>query len=157
MADGVTVTVRNKDKLLAKLTKLAPASFAALTDANRQTADEMVDLARGYAPVRTGHLRDSILATGPGDTPPAYSQGAGHKPVPAGSFMVSAGNTKVRYAHLVEYGTAPHKNAGEFAGTENPGSKRQPFFWPAYRVIRKKMRSRATRAINKAVKAVASG
>jgi HK97 gp10 family phage protein len=154
MADGVSMKVRNKDKLLEKLGALAPATFEALADANHQTADEMVELARSMAPVRSGKLRDSIVATGPGGTPPAYSQGGGGT-VPEGAYAVSAGNTRVRYAHLVEYGTAPHENAGLFAGTMNPGAKRQPFFWPAYRLIRRKMRSRATRAISKAVKQVA--
>jgi HK97 gp10 family phage protein len=156
MADGVTTTVRRKDALLKKLGALAPAVFDAVKDANRQTADEMVDLAQGFAPVRTGALRDSIVATGPGGTPPAYSQGGGAGVVPEGSYAVSAGNKKVRYAHLVEYGTKPHTNEGEFKGTQNPGAKRQPFFWPAYRLVRKQMRSRAVRSINKAVKDVAS-
>jgi hypothetical protein len=72
--------------------------------------------------------------------------------VPEGAFAVSAGNGKVRYAHLVEYGTKPHVNQGRFPGTQNPGARRQPFFWPAYRIVRKKMRARA----NKALKAAAS-
>jgi HK97 gp10 family phage protein len=154
MPDGAKITVRNKDRLAAKLARLAPATFTALAEANRQTADEMVDLARNFVPVHTGALRDSIVATGPGGTPPAYSQGGGHGEVPQGSYAVSAGNSKVRYAHMVEYGTKPHENAGEFPGTANPGAHRQPFFWPAYRVIRKKMRNRARAALRKAVKAV---
>jgi HK97 gp10 family phage protein len=154
-ADGVTITVRRKDALLKKLGNLAPAVFQAVADANHQTADEMVDLARGFAPVKTGRLRDSIVATGPGETTPAYSQGGGSGAVPEGSYAVSAGNTKVRYAHLVEFGTAPHINAGKFKGSHNPGTRPRPFFWPAYRLVRKKMRSRAVRSINKSVKAVA--
>lgn len=155
MSDGVTVKVRRKDELLKKLGRLAPAAFEAVKDANRQSAEEMVDLARSFAPVRTGALRESIVATGPGETPPSYSQGGGAGQVPAGSFAVSAGNSKVRYAHLVEYGTSAHDNGGRFKGTANPGSKRQPFFWPAYRLTRKKTRSRATRALNNSVKEVA--
>lgn len=154
MAD-VTVKWRRKDALLKKLGKLAPATFAALADANRQTADEMVDTARALVPKRTGRLAASIVATGPGGTPPAYSQGGGHQAVPEGSYIVSAGNSKTRYAHLVEYGTAAHDNAGKFKGTHNPGTKARPFFWPAYRLIRRKMRSRATRAIRKATDQVA--
>lgn len=153
---SVKVTVRNKDKLLRKLGQLAPATQKNLAEANRQTADEMVALARNFAPSRTGALRESIVATPPGGTPPAHSQGAGAGVVPEGAYAVSAGNSKVRYARLVEYGTSPHDNEGRFKGTQNPGARRQPFFWTAYRLIRKKMRSRASRSINKAVKEVAA-
>jgi hypothetical protein len=152
MPDGVTVTVRNKDKLFAKLKRLAPAAEKELVAANGKAAEAMVGYARDFAPVHTGALRDSIVATPPGGTPPSYSQG--NRVVPDGSWMVTAGNTNVRYAHLIEFGTAPHTNAGRFAGTQNPGTKARPFFWPSYRLVRKGMKSRASRAINKSVKAV---
>lgn len=154
MADGASIKFRNKDRLLKKLGALAPAAFEELKTANRQSADEMVDLARSYVPVKTGKLRDSIVATPPGGVPPGFSQGAGREPVPEGSYAVSAGNSAVRTPHLVEYGTRPHVNAGQFAGTENPGTPARPFFWPAYRLIRRKMRARATKAIKESVKKV---
>lgn len=153
MPDGVSIKMRRKDALLAKLTQLAPAAGEALTKVNGDSAEEMASLARSYAPKRTGKLAESIVVTPPGGAPPDYSQGI--KAVPAGAFAVTAGNKAVRYAHLVEYGTSPHTNEGVFKGTDNPGAPRQPFFWPAYRLIRKKMRSRAARALNKAAKDVA--
>jgi HK97 gp10 family phage protein len=152
MADGVTVTVRNKDKLFAKLKKLAPAADKALTEVNQNAAEAMAGYALEMAPVKTGALRDSIVVTPPGDIPPLFSQGA--KQVPAGSYMVTAGNARVRYAHLVEFGTAPHENGGMFKGTQNPGTKARPFFWPSFRLVRKSHKSKASRAINKSVKAV---
>lgn len=154
MVDGVKVTVRRKDELFRKLKQFTPAIEAALTKVNADAANEMVAMARSYVPARTGALRDSIVATPEGQSPPAYSQGA-EKVVPEGATMVSAGNSKVRYAHLVEFGTAPHQNEGMFAGTEHPGTPPQPFFFPAYRLTRKKHRPRASRAINKAIKDVA--
>lgn len=36
------------------------------------------------------------------------------------------------HAHLVEFGTAPHINAGLFAGSEHPGTAPQPFARPAW-------------------------
>lgn len=148
--------VRNKDRLLRKLGKLAPAAFEELAKANRQTADEMADLAKQFAPVRTGKLRDSIVVTGPGGTPPDYSQGGGDV-VPEGSFAVSAGNSAVRYPHLAEYGTKAHVNAGIFLGTDNPGAPATPFFWPAYRIVRRKMLARARKAIKTSIEKVAGG
>ena len=153
MADGVKVSVRGKDELFAKLKRLAPQAQKELEVSNGKKAHEMVSLARGFVPVKTGKLRDSIEATPPGGTPPDYSQGS--RTVPEGAFMVTAGNAKVRYAHLVEFGSRPHINEGQFAGTQNPGAPAQPFFFPAYRLIRKAMRSAASRAITKSIKSVA--
>lgn len=149
----MTVTVRGKDRLFEKLRKLAPSAEKALTEANGQAADEMVALARSFVPVRSGKLRDSIVATPAGGTPPAHSQGAGVS-VPAGAAMVTAGNSEVRYAALVEFGTQPHVNAGQFAGSQNPGTRARSYFFTAYRLVRKGMRSRAGKAIGKSIKAV---
>lgn len=147
---------RKKDRLLKKLGSLHPALLEALEKANRQAADDMVDLAQHFAPVKTGKLKDSIVATPPGQVPPSYSQGHDGGAVPQGAYAVSAGNSEVRYAHLVEFGSAPHIAGGIFKGAEHPGASPQPFFWPAYRSIRRKMRGRAGRAIGKAIKAVAA-
>lgn len=155
MTDIVTAKVRNKDRLFKKLGELQPATFEVIKSSNRQAAEEMAQTARSFAPVKTGRLRDSIVVTGPGGTPPGHSQGGGAGPVPEGSYAVSAGNSGVRYGHLVEFGTQPHPNEGMFPGTENPGAKAQPFFWPAWRLVRKGLRAKTTRALNKAVKKVA--
>lgn len=154
MADGVTVKVRRKDELLRKLQRLAPETQEGLEKATGEAAREMVSLARSFVPARTGALRESIVATPPGQTPPAYAQGG--SAVPPGAHAVTAGNTRVRYAHLVEYGTKPHINAGLFAGSQHPGTPPRPFFWTAFRLIRKRFKGRATRAMRKAIKAVTS-
>lgn len=80
-------------------------------------ADEIADLVRASAPVDDGDLKESIAVTGPGQATPAYSQPGGSTVVPENAAMITAGNTKVRYAHLQEYGTTFHAA--------------QPFFWPA--------------------------
>ena len=58
--------------------------------------------------------------------------------VPENAVAVTAGNTKVRYPHFVEYGTS--KMAAE------------PFFWPAYRLLKKKLSARIKRSASKAVR-----
>ncbi len=148
MTDGVTIKVRRKDELLKKFRRMAPAADAELEKANRRSADEMVGLARSFAPKESGELAESIQATPPGRRPP----GKVAKVVPAGAYAVTAGDERVRYAHLVEYGTAAHANRGQFAGTTHPGTGRQPFFWPAYRLIRKRHRGRIGRALRAAIK-----
>lgn len=152
----ITAKVRRKDELFAKLRRMAPEAAVALQAEADAAAAEMVRTARSYAPVDDGDLRDSIVATPAGSMTPAYSQPGGQQQVPAGSVLVTAGNTKVRYPHLVEYGTRPHLNAGQFAGTQHPGTAAQPYFWPAFRLLRRRFRSRMTRAMNKTIKKVAS-
>jgi hypothetical protein len=143
------ITVRNKDRLFAKLKQLVPGIEDAVTAANRQSAEEMVAQARSLAPVKSGRLKDSIRME------------AGPRP---GSFLVAAGGAATTrqgngraydYALGVEFGTGPHINQGMFAGSHNPGIRREPFFFPSFRLMRKRMRSRLSRTINKAVKAVA--
>lgn len=47
-------------------------------------------------------------------------------------FMYVGATVKAPHAHLVEFGTAPHINAGLFAGSEHPGTAPQPFARPAW-------------------------
>jgi HK97 gp10 family phage protein len=71
------------------------------------------------------------------------------------TVRVVAGNAEAWYARLVEFGTAPHENKGKFAGTDHPGTKAQPYFFPAVRALRRRVKARITRATKKAVKEVA--
>lgn len=100
----------------------------------------------------SGALIDSITVTLPGQATPAYSQPGGSRVAGEYEVVVTAGNREVRYAHLVEYGTAERINKGLFAGTANPGTEAQPFFWPSVRLLKKRVRSRIRRSIGKAVR-----
>ena len=86
----------------------------------------------------SGDLIDSIAVTMGGSVTPPYSQPGGSMPVPPLGVAVTVGDSKVRYAHLVEYGTA-HAAA-------------QPFFWPAYRLLKKRIANRVKRSIRKSTK-----
>jgi HK97 gp10 family phage protein len=104
-------------------------SGAELVGAMKQLAERSRD---------TGDLIDSIQMTTAGNSTPPYSQPGGSKVVPENAVLVTAGNSAVRYPHLVEYGTT--KTAA------------QPFFWPAFRLLRKRIQSRIKRSIGKAVR-----
>lgn len=110
----------------------------AVQPALRQSGEELVRTMRQLAPVDTGDLRDSIKYTMPGNSTPSYSQPGGSMTAGENEVLVTAGNDGVRYPHLVEYGTV-HAEA-------------QPFFWPGFRLKRKKLASRIKRSISKAVK-----
>lgn len=145
-----------KDKLYAKLKQLAPEAAKVVGEEALKAANEMVVTAKAYAPFDDGDLRDSIVVTPGGQMTPAYSQPGGSQMVPENAALVTAGNSAVRYPHLVEYGTRPHINQGKFPGTQHPGTAAQPYFWPAFRMLRRRFRARMTRAINKSIKKVAA-
>jgi len=151
MADGVRLT-SNKDALFARLRKLVPGVEAQVGKANLESANEMASLARGYAPTgATGKLKASIRIE-PGPRVGSYRVLAGG---PATTKSARLGSGKpFDYALGVEFGTGAHVNAGMFAGSQNPGARKQPFYWIAYRMMKKRIRSRVTRAINRAIKAL---
>lgn len=103
-----------------------------------KSGNELVGTMRRLAPEETGALERSITVTPGGQSTPPYSQPGGSHMVPVGAVAITAGNAEVRYAHLQEYGT-----------TDAPA---QPFFWPAYRLLRKRMLNRTKRALRKAVR-----
>lgn len=112
------------------------AVLPALKRAGEDLAKDMRQLAQRSRD--TGALIESITVTPAGQTTPPYSQPGGEQVVPENAVVVTAGNSAVRYPHLVEYGTAK--------------APAQPFFWPAVRLNRKKLANRIKRAVGKAVR-----
>lgn len=142
----MSVKRRNKGLL-----KTIPAAVRGeLREAVRKSAGVVVAAQRALAPVDDGDLRDSITfgMGDAGDVPyAAFKAGGGGDPDL--TAMITAGNTKVRYAHLVEFGTAPHPQGGKFAGTQHPGTPPRGFFLPGYRATRplvKKLMRQAVKA-----------
>jgi HK97 gp10 family phage protein len=145
--------LKHKGKRIRAIKKrLGPNVRAAV----EQSASDIVASQRNLAPVEDGDLKQSIVYTMGDQDPPKYAafkdRSGGAQGDPSMAAIITAGNSKVRYAHLVEFGTAPHLNGGMFAGTQHPGTSPQPFFWPGYRANKKKVKSRIARAVNKAIK-----
>lgn len=148
--------IQNRERLLAKMRALPAEVRSSIKQALAQGADEITEMQKRMAPAKSGDLRNSIKQTWGGDKErySSLSVGAGGGD-PDLTVRISAGNSKVRYAHLVEFGTAPHINGGKFAGSQHPGTTAQPFFYPPYRALRKRVKSRISRATTKAAKKVA--
>jgi len=139
-------------KLNKRLSAIPKAARAAVQPALMKAGNTLANDMRNLAPEKSRDLKDSIAVTPGGASTPPYSQPGGAVVVPELQVLVTAGNAQVRYAHLVEFGTKPHENAGLFPGTQHPGTKPQAFFWPAFRLARKRLTSAIRRAISKAVK-----
>jgi HK97 gp10 family phage protein len=125
-------------RLRRRLAAIPPAVREAAYEALRKSGEELVATMRSIAPEDEGDLKESIVMTPAGQATPPYSQPGGSTVVPENAVMVTAGNSDVRYAHLQEYGTANHAP--------------QPFFWPAFRMRRRRITNRTRRAIRKAIR-----
>jgi HK97 gp10 family phage protein len=146
--------ITGRDRLRFVLTKLPKEQRKQLRTAILTGADDIASMQRRLAPFRSGRLRDSIVVT-PGDRDiPRYATLKSRRTVkdPELAAIISAGNSKVRYAHLVEFGTAPHENEGKFSGTLNPGTPPRPFFYPGFRAQKKRVQNKINRAARKAIR-----
>lgn len=126
------------ESLLKRLDAIPKEVKAAVEPALIKSGAELQQAMQHLAPEDTGALRDSIAVTPPGQSTPPYSQPGGSRVARENEVLITAGNTDVRYPHLVEYGT-----------TAAPA---HPFFWPAFRLLRARLQRRTKRAISQAVK-----
>lgn len=124
----------------ARMEAIPKAVREAVQPALVKSADETADLMRRMAEGSrdTGALIESITVTGPGQTTPPYSQPGGSYTVRENEAVITAGNSEVRYPHLVEHGTTK--------------AEAQPFFWPGFRLGRKRAAARIKRAMSKAIR-----
>lgn len=127
-------------RLQARLNSIPIAVREAVKPTLKKNADElasaMVNLAE---PSRdTGAMIESIEVTLPGQATPPYSQPGGARVAGELEALVTVGNSDVRYAHFVEYGTID--------------APEQPFFWPAVRLLQKRLKNRMKRSVAKAVR-----
>lgn len=123
----MTSRVEGMDALKRRLAAFTAETKAEVRKALDASADEMVATARALAPVDEGDLRASIRKAD-GDHELEVS--------------VLAGDERAFYARFVEFGRA--------------GQPARPFFWPAYRALQKRIRSRISRATNAAAKKAAN-
>lgn len=146
-------------------TTLPQAVQNAAREALEQGADELVEAMRRLVPVDKGNLRDSIGWAW--DRAPAgavYSDGIGGSSTGGMRIVIFAGSTegtkrlqrrdsgtRTRDQGREGYFEAENARYQEF-GTSNMAAN--PFFYPAYRALRRKVKSRITRSINKAIRSL---
>jgi len=144
--------VKGLKSLNRRMAKIPKQVRAAAQEAIDKNADELTDYQRSLAPYEDGDLRNSIR----------------HSPLPSGRVgrVVKAGGwlttvqVKAGATYRIPFLTTlfglrggavnfDYSLAQEF-GTENMTAN--PFFYPAYRIKKRRLKSRVTRAINKAIK-----
>ncbi|PLX37000.1 MAG: hypothetical protein C0605_07995 [Hyphomicrobiales bacterium] len=126
MSDGVVMKIRRKDKLRQKLLALAPAAEKEIKSAVEKSATELESSAKHFAPVDSGAMKAGIKTR-----------------IERGGMAARVGvfDPKLFYVRFVEFGTRT--------------APAQPFLFPSYRLLRRRIRGRFSRAINKAAKEVA--
>jgi len=139
-------------RLSARLAAIPSEIVAELRPALIKSADELASVAKSLAPEDKGDLIASIEVTPPNGTTPAYAQGGGRSKANENQALVTVGNSDQRHGHLVEFGTKPHKNGGQFEGTDHGGTDAQPFLLPAVRLTQARNRRRIGRAIGVAMR-----
>lgn len=121
------MTTSNKAALAAirrDLLKTIPTALQAeIVKTIDKAADEMADAAKALAPQATGELAGTIRVE-PG--PDSLSR------------SVVAGSDSADHATWTEFGT--------------PNADADPFFWPAFRLLRKRRAGQINRAVRKALK-----
>lgn len=154
--DRMTVKFKNADRLIRKLKAFPPRAEARIKQAMAQSADQIVMLMKGLAPVDDGDLQMSISWTW-GDAPKG-SLRIGQIKSREGNMRITifAGGPEAFHARWVEFGTQPFISGGKFAGAKNPGIRAQPFFFTGFRASRRSARSRVSRAITAAAKEIAA-
>ena len=152
------------EALQRKLNALRTQTVGGVREGLQRAAEVIVAEQRRLAPKKTGKLRDSIQATSGKAAAYSVFRSAGFKASTNEKVTIAAGNSDVRYAHLVEFGAAPHKikpKAGKVlktgedafaAGVDHPGATAQPFFFPGYRATRRKAQSIIGKAVRDSVK-----
>jgi HK97 gp10 family phage protein len=152
--------MQNRDRLLRKMAALPGHVRSALRQALAESADEITDMQRRLAPVKDGHLRNSIgstFGTHTPDNPNVRGVTAAAGPAdPDLTVVIHAGDEKAFYAAFVEFGTQAHEQPNNpRIGYQHPGATAQPFFYPAYRALKKRVKSRLTKAAKQAAHKVA--
>jgi hypothetical protein len=111
----------------------------------------MAGMMRRLAVVHSGHLRDSIEVT-PADENFALYESVRSRRREKDPELAAIIHADAFYARFVEFGTAPHTNAGEFKGSLNPGTPAKAFFFPSYRARKRSVQNKINRAARKAIK-----
>jgi HK97 gp10 family phage protein len=151
------VTIKGLKELQRKLDRMPRVAKARIRQAMEQGADDIVNLAKSLVAVDTGALKESIGWTWGRAPKGAMTLGKIESTGGDLTITIYAGNSEAFWARWVEFGTAAHTAGGMSAGATIPAIPASPYFFVSYRANRKRVKSRITRAINKAAKEVAAG
>lgn len=142
---------RGKKKTLFALKRLKPEVRIEIQAATERNAKDVAALARRWAPAREGGNQDLKKST----------KAVPMKDGDAIRWRVVSGDEVAFYARMVEFGTAPGKRGDRAVNASgrkrkvlrtHPGTAPQPYFYPAYRALRARLKRRLSRGFSRAKK-----
>lgn len=169
------MALKGVESLRRKLAMMGQQVRRDLEKAVLSGAEDIAKTAKHLAPRDSGDLQASIGAT-LGDPPPTSATGAlrpsakqSGKARERGIYASAyAGNNTAFYARWVEFGTKatpyrPSRRNANYKRTvimtkayaAHAATPAQPFFFPAYRVNKKRARARIARSISRSIKQAA--
>ena len=133
-----------QQRAFKQLRRVAPEVTEELDKSLQKSAEEVAGLAHDLAPKASGEYADSIQA----------------KPIEDKAGVPRWGVFADWIWRFIEFGTSAgkrgervHQNGrSRKVGRTHPGTPARPHIWPAYRAVKKRIKGRTTRSINKAVK-----
>lgn len=153
-------------RLQQRMNAIPKAVRNGVKPAMEKAAGEIVELARALVPEDEGKLKNSIGWTW--GTAPAGSMVLAQNVSGDLTITIYAGDNEAFYARWVEFGTQAgvikqrvsspgagvrqHKTKGRKSFRTHPGTPAQPFFYPAYRLGKKRAANMIKRAIVKSVR-----
>lgn len=143
--------VQGSEALAKRLAAIPDEVLDALRPALTKSVHEIAADARALAESsrRTGALVESIEATAPGETTPAFASNGGRRTAGPNEAFATAGDPDARHGHLVEFGTGErHHKDGTSTGT----MPAEPFLLPAWRLNKARAERRLKRAISQGTK-----
>lgn len=158
--------ITGAEKIEKQLAGISRAAAEKIALALNKGADEIASRARVLAPQDTGRLKSELRTMSPFE---ATKRARGLRGVVGGRVNtgIAAGVTTGRafYARFVEFGREARaagavyrdKRGRRRVSKGSNKSEAQPFFWPAYRSVRKRVRRRVATAVNRAAREVARG
>ncbi|PLW76806.1 HK97 gp10 family phage protein [Cohaesibacter celericrescens] len=131
-------------KAFKQLRRVAPAVSDELNKGLKQNAEEVAEMAHDFAPKVSGDYADSINA----------------KEIEDASGVPKWGVFADWVWRFIEFGTRSGRRGtrANVNGRDrrvyrsHPGNPAQPHLWPAFRAMKRRLKGRTTRSINKAVK-----
>lgn len=149
-------TMEGRQALKRKFDRMPQAVRAAVAKALPEAAAELVAMQKRLAPSDTGALRASIRQ----ESKP-NAEGFGVNVIAGGTPQTRREVRKgsgifTDEAVLAEQGTRPHRNKGLYEGSQHPGTRPRKFFFPAYRALKKRLTSKISRAMSKAIRSGAT-
>ena len=145
--------LKNLPRLARKLRRIPKEARREMHAAMKESAEEITILQRRLVPRDSGDLEASI----------SYTFGKFHhkgKAIGVGdpdlSLTIHAGDEKAFYAGWIEFGVAgPWTMGGRYEGATHPGFAAQPFFFAAYRSLKRRTTSRLKQAAKQGIKKIA--